>query len=506
MEPKFEIDFSKEDLNRIRMGVDPEWRRVGDASAYGGVYKSPKHPGKVIKVQSGYYKTYDNEIDKQFQAQLKNVGEYEVPALAQSGFIPNDPSAPTTYDPKTKLQVRNPMDVGTSYIMMDEADFATVAGAESRQKHAKAKGLTSLYKNAGVSHADDHAGNIKYNPKTDKPVLLDFGLANKVNGPTNSGKRTQWIQDSLKHSGNTDMLELWDEQHYELQQEHMVNQTKESAADLEDWRKQGQDVALMTDPDDAPVNWSDDAPQTPQSTRDSKTSIQREGAQNWVQGKGNKRYPTMSPPRMPGTSWFEGHLKAVDNLRSSLFELTPKKFQASPIAGALSVGAADLIPSRESIKTAAKDGLVPALKQHGKEFALSLPVAASIGFTSAAVPAVATAAALAAPGLVAVAGAEAVDETVKQHTGEGVVPKLQQALGTKKRTGIASPGGSIKEQNQREQARVDTPPQIKPLKYNQRRPIKDTPIPALAHRLRLAGDRFNPSKGEFGLSELIFGR
>jgi hypothetical protein len=185
----------------------------------------------------------------------------------------------------------------------------------------------------------------------------------------------------------------------------------------------------------------------------------------------------------------------------------PPKLKGSPLTGALSVGAADLIPSRESIRMAGDKGIMPALRNHSKEFALSLPFAGAVGLTAAAVPAIGTAATAVAPGLITLAAGEAADEVVTQATGEGIIPKLRQTIGTEPRTGIASPGGSVEETNKREMDRVQNPPEIKPMTQPpRRRPLKNSPAPELGRRLRLAGDRFNPSKGEFGISELLFGR
>ena len=59
------MDFTKEELQNIRDNNNANWKQIGDPSAYGGVFESPDYPGKVVKIQDGYFRTYDNEIDKQ---------------------------------------------------------------------------------------------------------------------------------------------------------------------------------------------------------------------------------------------------------------------------------------------------------------------------------------------------------------------------------------------------------------------------------------------------------
>jgi hypothetical protein len=95
-------------------------------------------------------------------------------------------------------------------------------------------------------------------------------------------------------------------------------------------------------------------------------------------------------------------------------------------------------------------------------------------------------------GLVGVAGAKALNEVVRQQTGEGIVPKLRQALGTAPRTGAADRPRPVNRSSQ--------PARIIPTQ--QRNPV----VRELQNRLGLAQSRFNPTRGEFGLSELLFGR
>jgi hypothetical protein len=162
---------------------------------------------------------------------------------------------------------------------------------------------------------------------------------------------------------------------------------------------------------------------------------------------------------------------------------------------ALLPGAADLIPSPEAIQTGYREGLVPMAQQMGREFVQSLPQAAAYSAGLAAVPVLAPGV---GAGMVGTAGARALNEVVRQETGEGIVPKLRQALGTAPRTGVASP------------ARTGPQPltaQVRPLTQTQRtEQQRQQNRSELQRRLELAGERFNPRRGEFGLSELLFGR
>ena len=489
----------------IQMGVHPEWQRIGDNSAYGGVFKSKKYPGKVIKVQNGDYQLFDNEINRQFGAQLGNKGDYEVPQVHESDFFPNDKGAKKTPNNVGVLKY-DPYQTGISYILMDEADFDNVTGGRHTRGHATARGFVSLYNDAGVSHTDDHVGNVKWNSKTGKPVILDFGLAQKADGTTGQGKRIERLQTMLRDSGNVDMLDFWDEQHAELYGEHIQNPTKETKAALDDWIRQGEEVGLMTDPKIEPVNWTEQ--NRKMSDIDSDVVVQSSGAKEWKKGGDGG----MSPPS--NKIDLSNLIKQLEGIKLSLNKdikgsmgtgglMIPVK---APVAAGLSVGAADLIPSRQTVQTAFKDGPVPAAQNHAYEFARGLPYGAGAAALTMAAPVIAPYAVGVGGGMIAQQGAEAVDEVVKQTTGEGVLSKFRQAIGTEERTGIASPGGSVQERNKREMDRVINPPTITPTKTVTRKQIKDLPMPEVGRRLRLAGDRFNPSKLEFGISEILFGR
>ena len=75
---------------------------------------------------------------------------------------------------------------------------------------------------------------------------------------------------------------------------------------------------------------------------------------------------------------------------------------------------------------------------------------------------------------------------------KGIVPKFRQFIGTEKRTGVA---------DKLTPATVDlVTPEI--TATQQRNPIERI-TDGIRFRTDLAGERFNPRRGEFGLSELF---
>ena len=161
---------------------------------------------------------------------------------------------------------------------------------------------------------------------------------------------------------------------------------------------------------------------------------------------------------------------------------------------ALLPGVADLIPSPEAIQTGYREGVLPMAQQMGREFVQSLPAAAGYSAALAAAPVLAPGV---GAGMVGTAGARALNEVVRQETGEGIVPKLRQALGTAPRTGVASP------------AAVGAKPltqQLRPLNQAQRSELQRQQNRSEAQRqFDLMRERFNPRAGEFGVSEALRG-
>lgn len=161
----------------------------------------------------------------------------------------------------------------------------------------------------------------------------------------------------------------------------------------------------------------------------------------------------------------------------------------------LAPGIADLIPSPEAVRTGYAKGPVAMGKQMGQEFVQSLPVALGASSVLAAAPVLAPGV---GAGLVGTAGVRALNEVVKQETGEGIVPKMRQFIGTAPRSGAATPA-VLSEKPLVSTLKALTPQQKQEM---QRRLARSE----LDKRIDLVKERFNPRKGEFGLSEMLFGR
>ena len=154
-------------------------------------------------------------------------------------------------------------------------------------------------------------------------------------------------------------------------------------------------------------------------------------------------------------------------------------------------GAADLIPSAEAVRRGYQEGPQALAEQVGLDFVSGLPVGAASAVVLST-PAIAPLAPGIGGGLLLKAGGEALNEVVKQETGEAIVPKLRQFLGTEERTGVT---------NRPVKPRPYVTPRLV-ANTDQRNPI----VREAQNRFGLARERFNPARGEFGLSELLFGR
>lgn len=168
------------------------------------------------------------------------------------------------------------------------------------------------------------------------------------------------------------------------------------------------------------------------------------------------------------------------------------------ISSAANVGAADFIPTPEAIRSFYAGKPMEGAMNMAGNIVGGIPASLAAGAAVTAAPALAPIAAGAGLGMTAVSAGNAANEVVRQQTGEGIVPKFRQFIGTAPRTGVSSP--------QRQGTRPLTSV-ISPMTPAQRQihNIQQTQG-EFARRAALARSRFNPARGEFGLSEMLFGR
>lgn len=160
-------------------------------------------------------------------------------------------------------------------------------------------------------------------------------------------------------------------------------------------------------------------------------------------------------------------------------------------------GAADLIPTPEAIQTGYKQGPAAMGKQMGREFIESLPTGAAFA-AALSTPVLAPAAPGVGLGFIGSAAVRAANEVVRQETGEGIVPKVRQLIGTAPRSGIASKTPLPNQPLTAEIKLLSDQSRIEMIRRQNRNELQ--------RRTDLVRERFNPAKGEFGLSELLFGR
>ena len=171
------------------------------------------------------------------------------------------------------------------------------------------------------------------------------------------------------------------------------------------------------------------------------------------------------------------------------------------VKGASAIRAADLIPGREAVKQVYDGKPEEAVKTHLVESAQGLPIAAGTGLAITAIPALGRVAAPVGGALVIVQTGETLDEVVTQQTGETSVSKFRQAIGTRERTGISSP--DYKAPGPNAEIIIPTITQSSPesIAESERRRNRS----AWQIRWDCVKERFNPSKLEFGISELFRG-
>jgi len=200
--------------------------------------------------------------------------------------------------------------------------------------------------------------------------------------------------------------------------------------------------------------------------------------------------------------------------RPTLLMGTPKYRAAiGTAAGKAHYFADNLFPSPETVRKFYQESPKSAIENHGVEAITSLPVSAAVAVGATALPGIAPLIPGVGIGLGAVSLGETADAISQQQTGEGLLPKIQQFIGTRQRTGIASDKKMNNELVRYRNSRRYRPEKAMSKYLERSEPVVPTIQPQtytftdpLPKRVRMASDRFNPSRGEFGLSEILFGR
>ena len=148
------------------------------------------------------------------------------------------------------------------------------------------------------------------------------------------------------------------------------------------------------------------------------------------------------------------------------------------------------LPSAEAIKAYGEQGFIPGIRQQAFDYAQGIPsmaVAGGLGYvapmtTTTLLPGVAA-------GMGLAEGARSINELTRQTTGESLLSKTRQFLGTEPRTGYIERPLAGRFSKDLEQ--INNPPTMQP----------NTNPRSLAKQKR----PFNPLRLEFGISERLFG-
>ena len=253
----------------------------------------------------------------------------------------------------------------------------------------------------------------------------------------------------------------------------------EILANPTDWWNKGRDIRVS---DESNASWGE-------LLRDDRNQLTRTDAafEAGATGLEGLRPFKAFSPRMLET----GPTPAV----RQAFERPVRAISRNPAS--LLPGAADLIPSPEAIQTGYKQGPAAMGQQMGNEFVQNLPTSAAFA-GALSTPVLAPLAPGIGLGFVGSAAVNAANEVVRQETGEGIVPKVRLFIGTAPRTGVSAKPRKA-ERPLYAQVTQTSPASVK---ESQRLANRNE----LQQRIDLMRERFNPRKGEFGLSELLFGR
>lgn len=218
-----------------------------------------------------------------------------------------------------------------------------------------------------------------------------------------------------------------------------------------------------------------------------------------------------APPDFFEKDWLQKNLLYSRDPVTAVGQGALEMARQNPKGVAAGVGLSLLNP--ETTKALARGDVGSAAGNVGRDVATGAATEAGLRLAGAGLqrvapavagvvnPAVAGLAGFAAPALATYGAITGGNEAVRAFTGESVPSKVRQFLGTQARTGRTSPEW---ERNIRPNYTIPT---VQPMTPQQRVVHQSQQNQnEFQRRLQLAGQRFNPAKGEFGLSEMLFGR
>lgn len=481
------------------------------SGANGAVLASQADPGRVLKIQVGGHGGKRSFFD-------------EVDATAKAGELG---LAPEIYSVETFPD-------GTNVIEMERVPMNTHVVTREKDLRVAQSQLDML--NFGVTHKDVHNDNVSYDPSTGKVKFVDFGAGTIRPSPVPlATERSSAIQRGLQSIGSTDEAEIFRGLAHELLGLHRSSQdpvkksrTMETLVDLLD---QGETIvqsagnAELARPFHSlergayPNAWKEGRFRAPSLPRtQAGIGATNADARPGMAASPRRAFDMPEALRQAGQEPATGGIQAANQAADAFAKDRLKAMRAikfgAPGVGALSgladPEAAELLGAalrqegpmrtgllRDAARTLGQNTVVGAVQ--GGVISGAMAAAPYLGLAPQAAAA-ATGLTVAAPALAGAAVVNTVDGYLRGATGAGL------ATHTRRVQSKAQPSGMTAAQQLFPAPRAvvaRTPSGT--ARLTRTRPTNPA-LQEARNRAALFRQRFNPLRGEFGLSELLLGR
>ena len=351
--------------------------------SFGAVYEDPDDPTKVFKIIQDNYvpdpkKTFYDEVDNMMMANIDAPGM--TPQLYES-----------TWDPNKNLGILH---------LEKIPGKAQINSRDSMIGHINA--INDFRNQTGTIQMDPHRGNFMWDWNTNSGKLIDLGWLDK-NADSQESLFTRLAigQAAFENGGNEDAADIF----YGIGKEM---HDKKDFAGLKDLVEQAESLYPTLDPTSKYTNvFKNNYPNAWKEQKFNSPSINKPNKADYSTELTNQK-----------NNFFD--LKNID------LKLTPENISKG--AGtALQVGALDLIPSPQVIRQLGENPNNPAqaATTFAQEFAAGVPVAAGIGATTAAVPALGNIIPPVAGGLALINAGQTANQVYKQATGKDWITRNQ---------------------------------------------------------------------------------